>query len=61
MRAHRFLKGQDALSLAWVGPGPARALAVDGSVRALPEGGGRRDGSGQALEAPVQAIGRGIR
>jgi DNA gyrase subunit A len=61
VRAHRFLKGQDALSLAWVGPGPARALAVDGSVRALPEGGGRRDGSGQALEAPVQSVGRAIR
>jgi DNA gyrase subunit A len=61
VRAHRFLKGQDALAVAWVGPGPAHALASDGSVRALPEANGRRDGSGQPLEAAVQAVGRAIR
>jgi DNA gyrase subunit A len=61
VRAHRFLKGQDALALAWVGPGPAHALASDGTVRALPEGGAKRDGSGQPLEAVVQVVGRGIR
>lgn len=61
VRAHRFLKGQDALSVAWVGPGPAHALAADGTVRALPEGGAKRDGSGQPLEAVVQVVGRAIR
>lgn len=61
VRAHRFLKGQDALAVAWVGPGPAHALASDGTVRALPEGGAKRDGSGQPLEAVVQVVGRGIR
>ncbi|WP_353829326.1 DNA gyrase/topoisomerase IV subunit A [Agromyces sp. SYSU T0242] len=61
VRAHRFLKGQDALALAWVGPGPARALGRDGSLRTLPDSGGKRDGSGQPLEAAVQVIGRPIR
>ena len=61
VRAQRFLKGQDALSVAWVGPAPARALGNDGSIRALPEGGAKRDGSGTALEAVVQVVGRGIR
>jgi DNA gyrase subunit A len=61
VRAHRFLKGQDALSVAWVGPGPAHGLASDGTVRALPVGGAKRDGSGQPLEAVVQVVGRGIR
>jgi DNA gyrase subunit A len=61
VRAHRFLKGQDALSVAWVGPRPAHALATDGSVRALPAGGAKRDGSGQTLDAVVQVVGRAIR
>ncbi|BDZ53173.1 hypothetical protein GCM10025870_02460 [Agromyces marinus] len=61
VRAHRFLKGQDGLSSAWVGPGPAHATGADGSVRALPEGGAKRDGSGVQLEAVVHAIGRSIR
>ncbi|WP_438855962.1 DNA gyrase/topoisomerase IV subunit A [Agromyces sp. M3QZ16-3] len=61
VRAHRFLKGQDGLSVAWVGPGPARALGTDGSLRTLPEGGAKRDGSGQTLDAVVQVIGRAIR
>ncbi|MFC5791541.1 DNA topoisomerase IV subunit A [Agromyces tardus] len=61
VRAQRFLKGQDALSVAWVGPAPARALGSDGSTRNLPEGGAKRDGSGSPLEAVVQVVGRGIR
>ena len=61
VRAQRFLKGQDALAVAWVGPAPARALGSDGSTRNLPEGGAKRDGSGTPLDAPVQVVGRGIR
>jgi DNA gyrase subunit A len=61
VRAQRFLKGQDALAVAWVGPAPARALGSDGSARNLPEGGAKRDGSGTPLDAPVQVVGRGIR
>lgn len=60
VRAQRFLKGEDALHLAWVGPSPALAVGTDGSARQLPDGGAKRDGSGQALEAAVAAVGRQI-
>jgi len=60
VRAQRFLKGEDALHLAWVGSSPALAVAADGSARQLPDGGAKRDGSGQALEAVVAAVGRCI-
>ncbi|MGX5695343.1 DNA gyrase/topoisomerase IV subunit A [Agromyces soli] len=60
VRAQRFLKGQDALTIAWAGPDPALAVGADGSVRALPEERAKRDGSGQQLEAVVAAIGRRI-
>jgi DNA gyrase subunit A len=60
VRAQRFLKGEDALHLAWVGPSPALAVGADGSARQLPDGGAKRDASGQALEAVVAAVGRRI-
>ncbi|WP_127793389.1 DNA topoisomerase (ATP-hydrolyzing) subunit A [Agromyces sp. LHK192] len=60
VRAQRFLKGQDALAVAWVGPGPAHALGADGGVRKLPEELVRRDASGTAIDAPVAVIGRRI-
>ncbi|WP_136707043.1 DNA topoisomerase IV subunit A [Agromyces sp. H66] len=60
VRAQRFLKGEDALHLAWVGRSPALAVGVDGSARQLPDGGAKRDGSGQALEAVVAAVGSRI-
>ncbi|GAA3021651.1 DNA gyrase/topoisomerase IV subunit A [Microbacterium dextranolyticum] len=56
VRAQRFLKGEDALALAWVGVEP-RAVGADGSVRQLPEVGAKRDASGHALDAVVGAIG----
>lgn len=46
VRAHRFLKGEDRLCVAWVGTGEPRALGTDGSLRELPEELARRDGSG---------------
>jgi len=57
VRAHRFLKGEDTLLAAWVGPAPARASAGSGQPLELPAEFGRRDGSGQAISAPVGGIG----
>ncbi len=57
VRAHSFLKGEDGLSVAWVGADPAYAVGSDGSVRTLPDPGGRRDGSGTPLDAPIGSIG----
>jgi DNA gyrase subunit A len=57
VRAHRFLKGEDALILAWVGPSPARGVGSGGQAIALPEVDQRRDMSGTPLPAPLHAVG----
>jgi DNA gyrase subunit A len=57
VRAHSFLKGEDGLALAWVGPEPASAVGTDGSVRQLPPAGSKRDGSGLTLDAIVSSVG----
>ena len=57
VRAHRFLKGEETLLVAWVGPAPARASAGSGQPLELPAEFGRRDGSGQSISAPVGGIG----
>jgi DNA gyrase subunit A len=57
VRAHRFLKGEDTLLLAWAGHGPAKASSLGGVARSLPVEHGRRDGSGIPLSQPVDAIG----
>ena len=57
VRAHTFLKGEDELSLAWVGPSPVLAVGTDGSARKLPEPGARRDAAGIPLEASIGSIG----
>jgi DNA gyrase subunit A len=60
VRAHSFLKGEDTLTLAWAGLGPALAVAADGVVRALPDAGAKRDASGALLEAAVGSIGASL-
>ena len=58
VRAHAFLKGEDRLTLAWVGRSPALAVGPDGSTRTLPEATAKRDASGQPLDAVIGSIGR---
>ncbi|MDJ1115419.1 DNA gyrase/topoisomerase IV subunit A [Microbacterium dauci] len=60
VRAQRFLRGEDTLTLAWVGEDP-RAVGSDGAVRQLPEPGAKRDASGQTLDAVIGAIGTVVR
>ena len=56
VRAHKFLKGETELSLAWVGDSP-QAAAQAGGARALPGEMSRRDGTGSPLEAKIDVIG----
>ena len=56
VRCHSFLKGEDVLQLAWVGISPL-AVGTDGSARALPAGGAKRDASGTPLDSPIASIG----
>jgi DNA gyrase subunit A len=56
VRCHRFLKGEDTLLLAWVGPAPARAAAASGAPIDLPASEGRRDGSGTPATQPIAAV-----
>lgn len=60
VRAHAFLKGEDRLTVAWVGPAPALAVDPTGAVRKLPEAGARRDASGQPIDGVIGSIGRTI-
>ncbi len=56
VRAHRFLKGETELSLAWVGDSP-QAAAQAGGARALPAECSRRDSTGSPLESKIDVIG----
>jgi len=60
VRAHSFLKGEDILTLAWVGTAPAIAVGADGSARALPDAGAKRDASGTVLDAVIGSIGTAL-
>lgn len=57
VRSHRFLRGQDTLLMAWVGPQPPHGVAAGGQPMELPELDDRRDGSGTPLTVPAHAIG----
>jgi len=56
VRCHRFLKGEDALLLAWAGPTPAVASAANGVAVPLPALDLRRDGSGTPLQRAIAAV-----
>ena len=56
VRSQRFLKGQNTLILAWVGPYPLHASASAGSPVELPKPDMRRDGSGVDLASPIEFI-----
>jgi DNA gyrase subunit A len=61
VRCHRFLKGEDALVMAWAGPAPAVGATEEGSPVILPDPVGKRDGSGVALRRPLAVIGGAAR
>jgi DNA gyrase subunit A len=61
VRCHRFLKGEDALVMAWAGAAPAVGATEDGSPVILPDPVGKRDGSGIALRRPLALVGGSAR
>lgn len=56
VRCQRFLRGEDALMLAWAGTAPARAAQKNGTPAELPTPDPRRDGSGTPLAKPIAAL-----
>ncbi|MBM6590217.1 DNA topoisomerase IV subunit A [Brevibacterium sp. RIT 803] len=56
VRAHKFLKGETELSLAWVGDTP-QAAAQAGGARTLPTEMSKRDATGSPLESKIDVIG----
>ena len=56
VRSQRFLKGQNTLILAWVGPYPLHASTSAGSPVELPKPDMRRDGSGVDLASTIAFI-----
>jgi len=57
VRCQRFLKGEDGLIQAWVGPGPVLGMTAAGTPVDLSEMTGRRDGSGTSLTRQLAYIG----
>ena len=57
VRAHRFLRGENHLTFAWVGSAPARAADATGKAITLPPADGKRDGSGDTAPGQIAAIG----
>ena len=59
VRAHKFLKGEDQIALAFIGTNPT-ALGKSGSIIELADALAKRDASGTALSNPIFAIGTGF-
>ena len=61
VRCQRFLKGEDGLILAWVGPTPVLAATESGVMVDLSDMQGKRDGSGTALTRQLARLGQPFR
>jgi DNA gyrase subunit A len=57
VRCQRFLKGEDGLTQAWIGPPPVIGITESGIVVDLAGMTGKRDGSGNAITRPLAHIG----
>jgi DNA gyrase subunit A len=57
VRCQRFLKGEDGLIQAWIGPPPVLAATESGVMVNLSDMQGRRDGSGTALTRQLAYLG----
>ena len=58
MRAHRLLRGETGLAVAWAGPAPL-ASTTGGVARALPQEHAERDASGVLLDSAIGVVGHG--
>jgi DNA gyrase subunit A len=61
VRCQRFLKGEDGLIQAWIGPPPVLAATESGVMVDLSDMQGRRDGSGTALTRQLAYLGPAYR
>ncbi len=57
VRCQRFLKGEDALGVAWVGDHMPIAFSASGKPAPLPEVNERRDASGEQIKRSIALIG----
>jgi DNA gyrase subunit A len=57
VRCQRFLRGEDALVLAWAGAAPAHGATEAGTPVELPALDPRRDGSGTRVAQPLASLG----
>ena len=57
VRAQRFIRGEDQLYFAWVGPSDALGLTADGKPIELPSEPAKRDASGSHISAVIGSAG----
>ncbi|MGH3252945.1 MAG: DNA topoisomerase IV, partial [Trebonia sp.] len=57
VRCQRFLKGEDGLIQAWLGPAPVIGVTESGVVVDLSDMTGKRDGSGNAITRHLAHLG----